>query len=168
MNESLRAKLKTDAVERLRELSEEVLSHAKSVMRDLEKAGKTVALKPEGDGILVSPPPVPEDLADRIRQHRAEIIELLKTGPQVWLWKPEDFLITVSLAANGVRDFVMGPPVPGLIQFELDKTTQKIFLDAAPESWRKQIAGMGGLVGYPASQFDALRKAVSDMNTKAS
>lgn len=57
---------------------------APALLQDLRRRGLSVAVKPGGDRLLVSPPGVLTD-ADRtqIRTHRAELIGLLQQPPEV-------------------------------------------------------------------------------------
>lgn len=57
---------------------------APALLQDLRRRGVTVAVKPGGEKLLVSPPGVLTDAdRDQIRAHRAELIDLLQHQPEV-------------------------------------------------------------------------------------
>jgi hypothetical protein len=57
---------------------------APALLQDLRRRGVTVAVKPGGEKLLVSPPGVLTDAErDQIRAHRAELIDLLQQPPEV-------------------------------------------------------------------------------------
>jgi TubC N-terminal docking domain len=57
---------------------------APALLQDLRRRGVTVAVKPGGEKLLVSPPGVLTDAdRDQIRAHRAELIDLLQQPPEV-------------------------------------------------------------------------------------
>lgn len=166
MTTSWKDSLKTSAKEALASIARDTLKPARQAIHDLEKLGRTVRLNEAQDGLLVSQDssgkPIPDELAERIKQHKAELLELLKSGgADVWVWKPEDLLIRVSLAQSSVTDFILAPPVDGLPQTAIKPEIQKALLEGAKPEWRAVIRKKGGIVAYPASAAEALKTALA-------
>ncbi len=125
-----RESLKASAIDALRKLSDDVLDDARKVINKVEKAGHAIKLNATGDGLIVSPAPVPADLAALIRQHRAEVLELVKDAARVWVWEPKEFVITVSLAKSAVTDFFLAPVVDGVPHAAIKPEISAVFTDA--------------------------------------
>ena len=153
---------KASAVSALREAADDTLTQARKLLADLEKSGLRASLNEAGDGLLVGPPPVPDKFAERIRQHKAELVELLKSGgAEIWRWQPEDLLIRVSLAQSSVTDFILAPPVSELQHSAIKPEIQKALLEGASAEWRAAVKKLGGLCAYPASAADAVKAALA-------
>lgn len=154
---SWRDKLKESAKEALHAASDKRLEPARLLLKEIEKAGKACRLNATGDGLVVTPGPVPEELAARIRTAKPELVELLRGAPQVWRWKPEDVSIQVSLMKSAISDFVLAPPVEGVGHVPMKPELQRVLLEGASEDWRRKVKSLGGLVIYSPSQWDAAK-----------
>lgn len=148
--------LKKSALEAVDNIARETQGEAKKLLADLERAGHTVTLKPEQDGLLVSPRPSPE-LSDRIKRLRDDLMDVLKQAPEIWRWKPEDVSVQVSLCKSSVVDFVLAPPVDGVSHTPILPRIQTILLAGASTEWKARVKKLGGLVAYSPSQWPAAR-----------
>ena len=161
-NQAWKDGLKASAISALREAADDTLTQARKLLADLEKASLRATLNETGEGLLVGPPPVPAKFAERIRQHKAELVELLKNGgSEIWRLQPEDLLIHVSLAHSSVTDFILAPPVSELQHSAIKPEIQKALLEGASAEWRAAVKKLGGLAAYPASAAEAVKAALA-------
>ena len=167
MGISWKEKLAENIREAVAKTENAYMTSAAEFIEELRAAGVTLHAE---DGALRVTKGENCTLTDRqraqIKARKEELLQALTTGetatPNRMPWVVQDVCIEISLADNGIADFVLAPPVAGMRSSEMPAEMQAAMLDAAPPTFAEKVRGMGGLRVYTLSQWAEAKPKVQE------